>query len=957
MSSQLNVKRRFINGRDDWRYEKEKAPVNTEGDQFVLGQKSFYDPVRFYNNVICDGKYEGDGSLLTNVFSNDNTKVPLAGGVMSGTLGVPLIQFPNLTTQSTAYKSLTPGTFLNSNIVVNNLGQISSISTGSGGGGGGGTATNANIIALPSDNTWYYPVVVLGDGTALTLYCDDITPFPFRYNPSTGLTESAEFVATTSITAPIITATGLTEPNLIGTASRSQTIKCEQHSTPGVHYLTFVDGGGAYQTLKHDSDLKYDGSTNVLTVQNLVPTNVGLTGTALINFKATQNLFSFLPYCNTSDGDANQFITKQYVTTQLNNYVPTFGDTNISGTKTFTTAAPQSSQDPSVANSLTRKSWVEGQIATGLNTCVRNTGDESIVGIKTFTSVPVCTTPASTGFQLANLNTVTSTIAADTSLVKTTGAQTIAGTKTFTSPLQVQTTTASPVRPLHIGYPGGAEGWKHIFMGVYESYNPLNETWTNTGNSLAIGLNAGLGIPFNTNVSNNIAIGRAALGGFHNGVIKAGSSNICLGVEAGWKLDAAAGNVLLGTTAGQSASSGSNNTCVGNGAGQTITTGSSNTCIGHLAGARITTNTTGFNVFVGGLAGGNAATAIISEHNIGIGHQSLGTLTSGTGNIAIGYSAGRGIETESNTIVIGYNSAKAVNITSNPNVYSPLLVIGSDSCTDNVVTGNTISVFGHYSGRALTSATNTLIVGNNSGNSIITTQSNTIIGHNCFQTANTAGNTIVGFNSGNSAIGTHSTLFGNAVANSCTGAYNTIIGRGSASNLTNGEANVVIGCNSASDLLTGSNNILIGGASAALNLGTSGNSDEVRLGRPNLAKLHIQGAIMHNIASFQFTGVTTALTVMASFIHYRISTATTILTIPAPSAVYEGMEIIFRKQIGAFQLTVTTAGGAGVFYPLASGASASATAVISATQFNMRLICSYDPANVGQYFWYQTLLS
>jgi hypothetical protein len=86
MSSQLGVKRRFIDGRNDWRFQTEKAPVNTSGSQFIQGEKLFNDPITFYDDVICHGKYKGDGSLLTNLTVNDPSKLPLSGGTLTGSL-------------------------------------------------------------------------------------------------------------------------------------------------------------------------------------------------------------------------------------------------------------------------------------------------------------------------------------------------------------------------------------------------------------------------------------------------------------------------------------------------------------------------------------------------------------------------------------------------------------------------------------------------------------------------------------------------------------------------------------------------------------------------------------------------------------------------------------------------------------------------------------------------------
>ncbi len=136
MSSQLSIKRRFIDGRNDWRYQTEKAPVNTEGDQFVLGQKVFYDSIRFHNDVICDGKYQGDGSLLTNLNVNDTSKLPLAGGTMTGNIHMTNISTPDVTSdlQSALFQiAHTNGSFhisnLNSTVIESFTGLGCSITT------------------------------------------------------------------------------------------------------------------------------------------------------------------------------------------------------------------------------------------------------------------------------------------------------------------------------------------------------------------------------------------------------------------------------------------------------------------------------------------------------------------------------------------------------------------------------------------------------------------------------------------------------------------------------------------------------------------------------------------------------------------------------------------------------------------------------------------------------------
>lgn len=82
---QFSTKRRFINGQNDWHYQDTKAPVTTSADQYIYGVKQFADPVKALNDVMCSGFYYGDGSNLINL-PGDPTKLPLAGGTMTGNL-------------------------------------------------------------------------------------------------------------------------------------------------------------------------------------------------------------------------------------------------------------------------------------------------------------------------------------------------------------------------------------------------------------------------------------------------------------------------------------------------------------------------------------------------------------------------------------------------------------------------------------------------------------------------------------------------------------------------------------------------------------------------------------------------------------------------------------------------------------------------------------------------------
>jgi hypothetical protein len=137
-ASQFSVKRRFISGENDWRYQSTKAPVTTSENQFIYGVKQFADPIKALGNVLCSGSYYGDGSHLTNVTGNDPTKLPLTGGTLTGSLTVnaPGIISGNgsgltgVTATDPSKLPLTGGT-LTGSLIVNSAvaGQNSTLST------------------------------------------------------------------------------------------------------------------------------------------------------------------------------------------------------------------------------------------------------------------------------------------------------------------------------------------------------------------------------------------------------------------------------------------------------------------------------------------------------------------------------------------------------------------------------------------------------------------------------------------------------------------------------------------------------------------------------------------------------------------------------------------------------------------------------------------------------------
>jgi len=90
MTTQLTKNRKFVNGTSDLRGIGKRdleTPITIDGDQFVTGSKSFVAPTRFYSDVSAGGLYYGDGSKLVNLpVQMDDTKLPLAGGTLTGPL-------------------------------------------------------------------------------------------------------------------------------------------------------------------------------------------------------------------------------------------------------------------------------------------------------------------------------------------------------------------------------------------------------------------------------------------------------------------------------------------------------------------------------------------------------------------------------------------------------------------------------------------------------------------------------------------------------------------------------------------------------------------------------------------------------------------------------------------------------------------------------------------------------
>src|SRR4030042_1210542 len=108
-------------------------------------------------------------------------------------------------------------------------------------------------------------------------------------------------------------------------------------------------------------------------------------------------------------------------------------------------------------------------------------------------------------------------------------------------------------------------------------------------------------------------------------------------------------NLMIGLNAGTDiAADGDNNIFIGESAGANTTTGDENVFIGRDAG--ITNITTDGNTFIGYQAG---YTSNGGTYNVGVGHATLRSMTTGSSNTALGYKAGFGITDAVGDITIG----------------------------------------------------------------------------------------------------------------------------------------------------------------------------------------------------------------------------------------------------------------------------------------------------------------
>ena len=302
------------------------------------------------------------------------------------------------------------------------------------------------------------------------------------------------------------------------------------------------------------------------------------------------------------------------------------------------------------------------------------------------------------------------------------------------------------------------------------SYDGTNIAWAAGGggggnvNSIIAGTNITIDPPSGQgNVTINATGGTSLLGqtqsvspfetalGFEAGNANTGVNNTYLGYQAGRLMTGATNNVVLGYQALDACTIPASSVVIGatacgattninncvvigqNAAGTTTALGVDNTLIGQDTGRTLTG---GSNIFIG--AGcGNSATTITTSVAIGngslgiatsgsagtvaVGHNALGSLTSGLGNTGVGFLAGTLITTGTSNTCIGYETGKATTT----NSLNTMLGFRAGLVT----TGGTNTFVGANVGNIITSGFGNTLIGVGAANNITTGSNNTVIGN------------------------------------------------------------------------------------------------------------------------------------------------------------------------------------------------------------------------------------
>ena len=341
----------------------------------------------------------------------------------------------------------------------------------------------------------------------------------------------------------------------------------------------------------------------------------------------------------------------------------------------------------------------------------------------------------------------------------------------------------------------------------------------NSGNSIFIGVNAGL----NDDLSAN--------------------QNIFIGTSSGTSATNQIQNTAIGNSSLENLNSGFGNTVYGHETGKFVQTGSNNTIIGRLSGRGSANHTKNNNTFLGAQSGE------ISEasNNTYIGFQSGQSNVTGTGNLFIGMRSGQN-ELGSNKLYID-----------NSNTASPLIYGEFDN--DLLRVNGTLNINNAFSFPTIDGTANQFLQTDGAGN--LTWQTHTGIVQDViadadsntkiqvektfdddkirFDLAGTEhmvlemngnssrlrfpsnnGNFLIGDQISSTITGGNNFIFGIGAGSVLTSANSNLFhGRFSGKNTTTGSYNVFIGEKTGHENITGSNNVFLGESAGFNNMGNN----------------------------------------------------------------------------------------------------------------------------------------
>ena len=274
-----------------------------------------------------------------------------------------------------------------------------------------------------------------------------------------------------------------------------------------------------------------------------------------------------------------------------------------------------------------------------------------------------------------------------------------------------------------------------------------------------------------------------------------GTSNLRMGLDAGDAIASGGSyNTFLGDKAGSAQTTGDGNTAVGFEALRDEDTHNGNTAIGYNTLRLQNVGANGNNTAVGFIAGvslstgiGNAflgaysasGATVTGSHNVGLGAESLYSLTSGASNVAIGYQAAQTIKSGHSNVAIG-REALELEDDGDANV-----AIGYQALRNqNAGTGSAYNTaVGYQAGLDLTGGVQNLFLGGLAGQSIAGGDENTAVGMGSLFTD------VEG--SGSVAVGHQALYYQNFTSG--TNAYNTAVGKNSGLLITTGTRNSILG--------------------------------------------------------------------------------------------------------------------------------------------------------------------